>query len=461
MSVPDLTPHDLPPSADVVIVGAGPAGAATARLLARLGHDVVLLDRHRFPREKACGDCLSAEATRLLSRIGLLDRVLDARPALLRGWRIVAPAGHDFVGTFSDTGPHSGTPLGAFPNVRSAAPSGMGSSSSSSSSNAPSNALSIRRALFDAALVDGAKEAGARFVAPAQVTDLLRDGRGRVTGVRIRADDGDPLTLRARLTIGADGLRSIVARRLDLVGRAPVLRKLSLSVHLPEVAGLADIGEMHLTDGACAGLAPITGIDEASAGRRANLTLVVDSTRFARDVARDRDAFFARMIERFPRLAGRVPIADVLKAEVLASGPFDRPTRDVVVDGAALVGDAAGYYDPFTGQGIYQALAGAELLAAEADAALRSGDVSARRLRRYARRRAALVDEARALQRVIEFVLSRPALADLAVRRLARSPLAAEAIIAATGDLRPARSLLSPHIALDLLLGTLRSEAPS
>ena len=107
--------------------------------------------------------------------------------------------------------------------------------------NAPSNALSIRRALFDAALVDGAKEAGARFVAPAQVTDLLRDGRGRVTGVRIRADDGDPLTLRARLTIGADGLRSIVARRLDLVGRAPVLRKLSLSVP-PRRCWPADIG---------------------------------------------------------------------------------------------------------------------------------------------------------------------------------------------------------------------------
>lgn len=432
MTVPDLTPHDLPPSADVVIVGAGPAGSATARLLAELGHDVILLDRHRFPREKACGDCLSAEATRLLQRIGLLDRVLAVRPAHLRGWRIVAPAGHDFVGTFSDTRP-----------------------------NASSHALSIRRALLDAALVDGAREAGARFVAPVQVTDLLRDGHGRVTGVRVRAVDGEPLTLRARLTIGADGLRSIVARRLDLVGRAPVLRKLSLSVHLSDVADLADIGEMHLTDGACAGLAPITGPGEASGGRRANLTLVVDSTRFARDVARDRDAFFGRMIERFPRLAGRVPIDDALKGEVLASGPFDRPTRDVVADGAALVGDAAGYYDPFTGQGIYQALAGAEQLAAEADAALRSGDVSARRLRRYARRRAALVDEARALQRVIEFALSRPALADLAIRRMARSPLAAEAIIAATGDLRPARSLLSPRIALDLLLGTLRSETPS
>src|SRR5690606_24508281 len=97
------------------------------------------------------------------------------------------------------------------------------------------------------------------------------------------------------------------------------------------------------------------------------------------------------------------------------------PTRAVVVDGAALVGDAAGYFDPFTGQGIYQALAGAELLADAAAAALHVGAPSAARLQTYARRHHALITPARRLQRFIDAVVTRPALAELAFRRLRRA----------------------------------------
>ena len=86
---------------DAVIVGAGPAGSATALLLARAGHEVLLLDRRDFPRAKPCGDCLSPEAARVLDRLGLLADVLAARPARLRGWRIISPAGHAFGATFA------------------------------------------------------------------------------------------------------------------------------------------------------------------------------------------------------------------------------------------------------------------------------------------------------------------------------------------------------------------------
>ncbi len=120
--------------------------------------------------------------------------------------------------------------------------------------------------------------------------------------------------------------------------------------------------------------------------------------------------------------------------------------------GAALVGDAAGYYDPFTGQGIYQALASAELLAQEADAALRAGRPGdGILLRGYARRRLRLLRGARLLQRVIEAVLSRPCQADAILARLRRAPAAADALVAVTGDLRRAGSLLDPRLLFSLV----------
>jgi flavin-dependent dehydrogenase len=111
----------------------------------------------------------------------------------------------------------------------------------------------------------------------------------------------------------------------------------------------------------------------------------------------------------------------------------------------ALVGDAAGYYDPFTGQGIFQAIACANILAEETLAAWRAGDLPDR-LSRYARRRRRLMRGARVVQHGIEAVLSRPALADRGIRRLDRRPAVADALLAVTGDLRPARSLASPAL---------------
>ncbi|HEY8469324.1 MAG TPA: FAD-dependent oxidoreductase [Longimicrobiales bacterium] len=419
---------------DAIVVGAGPAGSATALLLARAGHHVLLLDRRHFPRAKPCGDCLSPEAARVLDRLGLLADVQAARPARLAGWRIIAPAGHAFEARFAEYA--NGDPR-------------------------LETGIAIRRESLDAVLLAGARRAGAVVRTGVHVTDLLRDARGHVAGIVARGENGAPLRLHARLVIGADGLRSVVARRLGLVRRGPRLRKLSLTAHVRGLAGPGRLGEMHLAAGACAGVAPVEepGDDDVASAPLANITLVVDADRFGREAARDPLAFFRSMLARFPGLAPRLPLLGS-PLHLLASGPFDWPTRTVVADGAALVGDAAGYFDPFTGQGIYQALAGAELLAGEADLALRQGDVSARALRRYAARRRRMLRDARILQHLIDHVIRRPVLADAAIRRLARAPTAAAALIAATGDMLPPRRLLSPDITLSFLLGSRRSEAP-
>jgi menaquinone-9 beta-reductase len=442
-------------AAQVIVVGAGPAGSATALLLARDGFDVLLLDRSAFPRAKPCGDCLSAGASAVLRRLGVLDRIEQLPHARLRGWRIVAPDGSEFRGSFAT--PDSTAPASARAGpggARAAGPGGArtGHTPGARPGTLPTHALAVERYHLDAALADAACAAGARFITGVRVLDLARARDGRVNGVVLHDNvmNDEVLhdhVLRAPLVIGADGLRSVTARVLGAVRRPPRLRKVSLTMHIDRDIVDPDIGEMHSGDGVCAGVAALR-----SDASRCNLTVVADADRFGRDIAGDSRAFMHRAVESLPALRGRILASDLRDGPLLASGPFDRPVSRAVFDGAALVGDAAGYFDPFTGQGVYQALAGAEILAGVAGEALRRGDTSARALMGYDARRRRLSRGPRLVQHAIEAVLARPRLASRAIARIGRARRFADTLVAVTGDTTPPHSLLAPRALLSLLL---------
>jgi flavin-dependent dehydrogenase len=168
------------PTFDVIVVGARVAGAATAMLLARSGLRVLLVDRDRYGTDTLSTHALMRGSVYLLSEWGLLDRIVEAGTPPVR--QTSFDYGTDLV-TVS---------LKPTLGVRAL--------------------YAPRRTVLDPVLVDAAAAAGAEIRFGVSVAGLLRDGTGRVVGIHGRDRSGAAVAARAPLTVGADGVRSTVAR---------------------------------------------------------------------------------------------------------------------------------------------------------------------------------------------------------------------------------------------------------
>ncbi len=410
-------------SAEVAIVGGGPAGAATAIALARAGRDVVILERAVFPRDKPCGDCANPGSLGELRRLGVARRLGSAlSPYELRGWYVEAPDGSSLRAGF-----------GRRRDGREA------------------RGWAVRRRDLDAALLAEARVAGARVEFGFRAFDLSIEG-GRVVGIIGRKGTRER-RITAEWIVGADGLRSVVRRRLDATRRRPVLCKIALVGHIEGEAGEASgYGELRARGGMICGFAPLR--DGAS------VTLVIPAREAVR-IRGDARAFLLSRLRVFPEILAHIR-AGALEGRVMVTGPFDESVRRLWMPGAVLVGDAAGYFDPFTGQGIHQALQGARHAAHAIDSALDRPGVgpgpgarAARRaLRTYERRVRFQKAATEALQRVVEAVISRPQLMSRCLMMLSRGDgLGARRLLRATGDLAHPVTMLDPLLLLRLLIG--------
>ena len=306
---------------DVVIVGGGPAGSLAALVLARQGARVRLVDRATFPRPKLCGDSLNPGALEVLGRH--LDLVaLRALGQPVHGMRLSGPGGASVCGRYPDgvTG------------------------------------LSITRARLDAWLVNEACRAGVAFDDGVTVRAVAICG-GRAAGVTV-ASPGGNRHLPARLVIGADGRGSVVARQFGLAHTPAQPRRWAIGAYAEHVEGVdPGLGEMHVRAGSYLGIAPVVN-------GLTNVCLVVPYARARRDVAAPWASILAA-VAADPELAPRFARAR-LASTPLVLGPM---AVDAPVPGAAgvlLAGDAAGFIDPMTGDGMRLALHGGELVAAVA-----------------------------------------------------------------------------------------------
>ena len=417
----------LPRSTQVLVVGGGPAGAASAWHCAQAGLEVVLVDRAQFPRPKPCAEYVSPEGARILSAMGALE-LLESRAAALTGMQVHAPSGDIIRGEFIAT--HG------FRGFRD-------------------RGLGLRREILDQIVLDRARAAGVHVVERTKVEDLLRDDSGRITGARVRTDDGTR-DIAASLVIGADGLRSVVARRAGLAHSARWPRRIALMAHYRGVSGMTSLGEMHVTHRGYFGLA---SVDDGLT----NVALVVNA-RDAREMSGDPEAFMATWLASNPTLAARMTRA-MRVSRLRATGPFASHARRPWAPGVALVGDAADFFDPFTGEGIYSALRGGELLAPFAVDAVRAAEQGGatregRALRAYAQARNDAFRGKWRVERIIGAAVAWPALMNGAARVLGRDRDLSDLLIGVTGDFVPASALLAPRTLARIARGLVRAISP-
>ena len=409
---------------DAIVVGGGPAGASTAFALARAGARVIVLDRATFPRPKPCAEYLSPQASRLLSDMGALDAVEAAGAAHLDGMIVRAPNGAALRGDFVAEHGYS-----AFRN----------------------RGLALRRILLDDILLDCARSAGAVVREGCRVADVVRDAHGRVVGVQVLDATGASREMRAPLVIGADGLRSVIARRLGLARTSRLWpRRIALVAHYENFGDVTDWGEMHVERKV--GYVGLASVENGLT----NVAMVIPGS-FGREIAADRTAFFEAWLRARPQLAGRVAGARRV-TNVLATGPFASHARRAWAPGAALVGDAADFFDPFTGEGIYSALRGGELLAPYALRALSatsSADAD-RALRAYDSARRAEFRGKWIVERLINAAVGFAPAMNYFARTLESRKDMADLLVGVTGDFVPASEVLRLGYLLNLIRSPLR-----
>lgn len=295
---------------DVIVVGAGPAGALAARQAARRGLRTLLVERRRLPRDKVCGGCLNERAVSVLRLAGLDGRTLDAGALPTRSFQL-----------------HSGrrrfeTPL----------PGG----------------LALSRRTFDALLAAAAVESGAALLqeTTAEVGPLVDAGR-RVT---LRAADGPRAELTARVVVSADGLGHSSLRGGAPWAASQVARgaRLGLGAVLEGAGSAVPAGVIRMA----VGRGGYVGLVRVEAGRL-NVAAAVDEPWL-----RDRGGP-AAATERLLTAAGFSTVAGWHEADWHGTLPLTRQTPRRAAERLLLLGDATGYVEPFTGEGMAWALAAA------------------------------------------------------------------------------------------------------
>ena len=381
---------------DVLIVGAGPAGAIAGLVLARAGVRVRIVDRASFPRDKLCGDTVNPGTLARLRALGVADEIV-ARGLRVDGMVVTGEGDVSVEGRY---------PPGA-------------------------HGRAIVRRDLDWLLLQAAIAAGCEFEPGVNVRAAVCDdgNRPRVRGV-IAASRGGEVRIDAPITIAADGRRSAIGFGLGIARHPARPRRWAIGAYFADFgarhSGLTPrlLGEMHVRRGRYIGVAPVPG-------GLTNVCLVRPARPGDTELA-DPAALLARELRRDGMLRDRAAAARMVAPPVVL-GPLavDAESR-AALDGLLFAGDAAGFIDPMTGDGLRFAVRGGELAAAAALRAVAHGWPGVH-ARLAAERRAEFGGKWR-FNRALRALVASPRAIDVAAAAARAAPSVLARVIAHSGD---------------------------
>lgn len=413
---------------DVIVVGAGPGGTTAAILMAKSGLNVVLLDKATFPRDKVCGDAVSGKCLDVLKSLELSDLGNLESAQVTSGITFSSPSG-DLVSI----------PFGR-----------------DSLSDVPSGFVCTREQ-FDDYLFQAALSAGVTAIQGATVTSLIKSGTS-VSGVRANINDAKVLppsvpvvngqaVFQAPIVIGADGAQSVVAREL----------------------GMKQLVEQHYATGVRGYYSGVTGFNEGNyielhfveetipgyfwvfplANGLSNVGIGMPTAALKKNRVQLKSLLTT--LTNHPRFKHRFESAELLGPVTGWGLPLGSKPRKMAGEGWMLVGDAASLIDPFTGEGIGNAMHSGVLAAEYASMAHAKGVFSRAVLGGFEKAVLDMLEQELRLSHLLTKLVRWNWLLNLVIRKASRSKEVSEAVTNMFASVDQRKKLTSPLFYFKLL----------
>jgi geranylgeranyl reductase family protein len=337
---------------DVIVVGAGPGGSTTASFLSKNGARVLLLDKASFPRDKTCGDAIGRRCETIMKELGIPKEVEKIPHAKIFGVTFSAPNGKI---------------------AEIAVPKGRNSDYS----------YCARREVFDNIVFQFAKkQENVHAIENFMVTDVLKEKKGEkdfVVGVKgTYLKSKHETEFRAKVVVGADGALSVVARKLGLNEVDLPHHCVAVRAYYDGVEGLTDKIEIHFVESSMPGYFWIFPIEEG----KANVGIGMLSNEITERGIKLQETMF-KVIQNEPMFKARFKNAKLVSDVKGWTLPLGSKERKSYGDGFVLVGDAASLIDPFSGEGVGNAMIAGKIAATTIAKALQLNDFSENTLKAY------------------------------------------------------------------------------
>ena len=338
---------------DAIVVGGGPAGSSTAALLAEKGHDVLVVEKEKFPRYHV-GESLMPFCYFPLERLGLIDTLMES--ANPRKYCVQFVRQDGFLSQ----------PFYFFQHF----------------DHPSSTTWQVWRSEFDKMILDKARSNGATVMEETKAKKLIKSG-DRVEGITVESDELGSLDIHAPIVVDASGRDCFAAHKQKWMVRDPELKKIALWTYYKGAKRDPGLDEgattvAYLPNKGWFWYIPLSG-DMVSVGIVAERDYLFNGT------TKDHEEIFQREVLNNEWIKEHLAEAEQT-GEYRITGEYSYRNRYCASDGLVLAGDALGFLDPVFSSGVFLALKSGVMLADEIDLALKAGDLSAKSFDRYGKR---------------------------------------------------------------------------